>query len=95
MKKLNLAALACLSASLMLLPVIKTVNNRSVNTKNANRFSADGIGAPTPPFPVAASGTKTLADGIGAPTPPFPVNSDTNGFFADGIGAPTPPFPVV
>ena len=91
MKKSIIAALACLSAFFMLLPVVKTVNHRSVNN---HTIWSDGIGAPAPPFPIAVETNKFVADGIGAPAPPFPIAGFGDNSFADGIGAPAPPFPV-
>ena len=86
MKNPKFAALASLTALIMLLPVVKSVNHASVTKHN---ITADGSGAPIPPFP---GHPVTLADGSGAPIPPFPVAP--NKLLADGSGAPIPPFPV-
>ena len=67
--KTKLAAILCLTAMAMLLPVVAGVNAHSVNN---HAVRADGSGLPTPPFPPPPPPHLAVADGSGLPTPPFP-----------------------
>ena len=63
--KTKLAAIFCLTAMAMVLPVVAGVNVLSVNN---HAVRADGSGLPTPPFPPPTP-PGLFADGSGLGTP--------------------------
>lgn len=92
--KTKLAAILCLIAMGMVLPVVAGVNTLSVNNHTVR---ADGSGLPVPPtlpghfmdgsgLPVPPTGPGHFADGSGLPVPPT-----LPGHFMDGSGLPVPP----